>query len=227
MNPLPISLGHRVVAAPALFLLAACSSVHTLSISSEPTGAMIQVDGQNIGEAPLSHTIDFGAQRRTVVGAMLPGYSTEEVGLREESGAVATGELNLVLREDQAWQVTTTSEATNQWLRLQMDSANSEETIWQKLVDSITDRYPSLEQLDRSSGYLRTIYRTRTFQGPRRPFRVRNRFICTIASREPMIYKMKIEAERTDSQGNWIEYGRVFKEDAELVEELAARLGIK
>ena len=44
----------------------------------------------------------------------------------------------------------------------------------------------------------------------------------------PLIYKFKIKAEsRWGSSRDWEPYDRVFKKDAELIEELTSRLGLK
>jgi hypothetical protein len=211
----------------AVLGLASCSSTYHVAVISEPSGAMIQVDGQNAGEAPVNHAFDFGTRPSAVVSAVMPGYFPEEVVLNVNSQAVSEGELRLVLLEDQAWRVTTVSEATNSWLRVQVESVHETDDVWQKLIDSVTNRYASLEQMDRTSGYIRTIHEVRTFRGRHGNFRVRTRFICTIASREPLVYKMKIEADYTDRSGNWVPYGRVFTEDAEMLEEVQSRLGIK
>lgn len=223
----PTSIAFRLAVLAIASLFASCSSVYQVSVTAEPNGALVAVDGKNAGAAPVNQSFDFGRQRSSVVRATMAGFFAEEIVLDEESPYVAAGRLHLVLVEDPAWKVTTTSEATNNWLRQQVDPNIAGDDVWQKLIDTITNQYSSLEQLDSSSGYVRTIYRVRTFQGRAQPFRVRNRFICTIASREPLVYKLKIEAERTDNLGNWEPYDRVFKEDAEMVEELQGRLGIK
>jgi len=211
----------------AAALLTACSSVNSLTITSEPTGAMIQVDKNNLGETPISTRLDFSQNKQYVVTAMKAGYFPEERLLNEKSDPVKAGALRLVLAEDEAWKVTTTSEATNNWLRIQVDSRLAETDVWQKLVDSVTSRYTSLEQLDNLSGYMRTIYQIRRFRGPRAEFRVRTRFLCAIASKMPLVYKFRIEAEVSDPRGDWLPYTRVFKEDAALIEELQNRLGLK
>jgi hypothetical protein len=101
--------------------------------------------------------------------------------------------------------------------------------VWQKLVDSVTGCYPSLEMIDAASGYMRSVYNIRKFgrPGSGEEFEVRTRFICTISSKSPLVYKMKIESEWSTPQQDWAPYERVFKPDAELVEELQSRLGIK
>jgi hypothetical protein len=224
--------GFRLLAAAApvlslTLLFSACSSIRPISITSDPTDAMIQIDKTNVGQAPMTTSLDFGRKKQYVLTASKTGYFPQERVLDEKSEPAQNGMLRLVLAEDEAWKVTTTSEATNSWLRLQVDSRIEEDDVWQKLVDSVTSRYSSLEQLDNTSGYMRTIYQIRRFKGPIAEFRVRTRFLCSIASKTPLVYKFRIEAESSDATGDWVPYARVFKEDAALVEEIQNRLGVK
>lgn len=211
----------------SLLLLSGCSSVKSMSITSDPPDAMIQIDKANVGQAPLMRSLDFGRQKQYVLTASKTGYFSQERVLDEKSEPAQTGTIRLVLAEDEAWKVTTTSEATNSWLRLQVDSNLERDDVWQKLVDSVTSRYSSLEQLDNTSGYMRTIYQIRRFKGPIAEFRVRTRFLCSIASKMPLVYKFRVEAESSDAAGDWVPYARVFKEDAGLIEEIQNRLGVK
>jgi hypothetical protein len=221
----------KALALSGLFALAllgtGCSSSHRLRIVTEPAGGFIQVDGVNVGVAPVEHVFDLDKDRTALVGATLTGYYKEEVTLSGRSPALKNKQLRLVLQEDESWRVTTTSEATNNWIRIQVDEALSFDTVWQKVVDSVTGRYTSLEQLDSSSGYLRSIPTVVKFRGPKGEFRIRTRFICSISSKTPLVYKIRIESDITDNGVDWIPYNRVFKGDAALIEELQGRLGIK
>jgi len=128
-----------------------------------------------------------------------------------------------------ALQVTTTSDAANNWLRVQVDPSLAPDVVWQKIVDSVTGCYPSLEMIDAASGYMRSVYTIRTFgkPGSAGAFIVRTRFICSISSKTPLVYKLKIESDWSTPQQDWASYDRVFKQDAQLVEELQNRLGVK
>ena len=214
-------------AALANIALASCSSTRAVTITSNPAGAMIQLDGRNVGTSPANATVDFSEKKSVIVTAVRDGYFPEVIALDPDSRPVKKGHLNLVLMEDEAWKVTTTSEATNNWLRVQVDPSIASGDVWQKLIDSVTTRYASLEQLDSDSGYVRTVSERRRFQGPRGEYAVRTRFLCSMSSREPLIYKFKVQSEITDLRGDWVPYDRVFTEDAALIEELRDRLGIK
>lgn len=221
----------KTVALSGLFVLAllgtGCSSSRRLLIVTEPGGGFIQVDGTNVGVAPVEHVFDLDKDQTALVSASLTGYHREEVKLGRESPALKKKHLRLVLQEDESWRVTTTSEATNNWIRIQVDEALSFDTVWQKVVDSVTGRYTSLEQLDSSSGYLRSIPTVRKFRGRTGDFRIRTRFICSISSKTPLVYKIRIESDFTDNTVDWVPFNRVFKDDAALIEELQGRLGIK
>ncbi|MCC6739961.1 MAG: PEGA domain-containing protein [Planctomycetia bacterium] len=221
------SLGLRALALAAFPILAGCDSTRSILINSEPAGAFIQVDGQNAGNAPITQTFDFGAKYTFVVTGSMTGYFTEEVVLTKKHPAVRTLEVKLVLQEDEAWKATTTSEATNAWLRIQVDPKLTSEQMWQKLIDAVTSAYSSLEQMDSSSGYIRSVATVRKFRSPKGQISVRTRFTGSIAQKEPLLYKLKIEAEVSTNGSDWSPYSRVFKEDEALIEELQSRLGTK
>lgn len=209
--------------------LAGCRSTpEQITVTTDPPGATIRVDGQNLGASPVQFTVgDIDARGKIVVTATMQGHLTEQAVLSEDSPALRDGHLALVLAADEAYSATTTNEATNNWLRVQVDPAIPERDVWQRLVDSITSRYSSVEQLDDASGYIRTIFVVKRFQGSRGSLEIRNRLIATIASRNPLVYKFKIESDASDGQGNHVPYDRVFKEDAALIEEIQSRLGAK
>jgi hypothetical protein len=127
--------------------------------------------------------------------------------------------------EDPSWRVTTTTDATNAWFRLQVSRDLTAELAWQKLVDALTDRYACMEQLDPSSGYARSAPIVRRFRGPDGEFRIRTRVLSAIAARQPLVYKVKIQCDRQDRDGDWQSWNRPFKEDGSLLEELQSRLG--
>jgi hypothetical protein len=132
--------------------------------------------------------------------------------------------------QQQVMQVTKTSDAANNWLRVQVDPSLAPDVAWQKLMDSVTGYYPDLEMIDVPSGYIRSVYTTRQFgqPGSKRSFQVRTRFVCTIASKTPLVYKMKIESEEAGPPYlDWTSFNRVFNPDEQVIEELQSRLGVK
>jgi hypothetical protein len=132
--------------------------------------------------------------------------------------------------QQEVMQVTKTSDAANNWLRIQVDSSLAQDVAWQKLMDSVTGYYPDLEMIDVPSGYIRSVYTTRQFGtlGSKSSFQVRTRFVCTIASKTPLIYKIKIESEQAGPPYlDWTPFNRVFNQDQQVIEELQGRLGVK
>jgi hypothetical protein len=132
--------------------------------------------------------------------------------------------------QQEVMQVTKTSDAANNWLRIQVDPSLAPDVAWQKLMDSVTGYYPDLEMIDVPSGYIRSVYTTRQFGQPaaKSSVQVRTRFVCTIASKTPLIYKIKIESEQAGPPYlDWTPFNRVFNQDEQVIEELQSRLGVK
>ena len=55
---------------------------------------------------------------------------------------------------------------------------------------------------------------------------VRNQFFSAIATKVPLVYKIKIES-KLNAQGKWQKFDRVFKKDVKLVTDLEARLSLE
>lgn len=214
----------------ACALLPACNSVRHLHITSDPPGAFIKANQTNVGVSPLTYEYDTRSMPAFTVTAELEGYFPESIVIRKDSRASTTGQIQLAMRQNPVWQETTTSRATNTWLRLQITPELTQETSWQKIVDAVTTSYDSLEQLDPLSGYLRSTAQSRRWdlRDTRGIFEVRTQFLGSVSSKEPLIYKMKIKADfRWGGSGDWQPYERVFSKDADLIEELTNRLGLK
>jgi hypothetical protein len=199
-----------------------------LQVRSQPPGANVTVDGVAVGQTPTKAKFDFGKKSFYEVTVSKTGFIPVSQIVASGSEVVRRGYLAIDLAQDQAYTQTTISDAANNWRRIQINATFTKEAAWQRMVDSVTTRYSNLEQLDQASGYLRSVALMRTFKTPGRgEFSVRTYFIGTIAQSEPLVYKVKIVSERSDSPGIWVPYDRVFTGDQELIEELQDRLGTK
>lgn len=100
--------------------------------------------------------------------------------------------------------------------------------MWQILVDAVTNRYSNIEQMDPSSGYIRSAPITKTYPNALHgEYSIRTQFIGSIVSTDPLVYKMKIQSEYSDHPNQWIPFNRIFTADQQLIEELQNRLGLK
>jgi len=206
--------------------LAGCAVPET-SIVSKPAGATVMINGVTAGTTPIHRQFDFKRTPTFNLVASQTGYLNEELILTKESPGFQDNQLNIVLTEDEAYKATIPSSADNNWLRVQVDASLPPDVAWQKIVDSVTSCYPSLEVIDSASGYMRSVYTPRRFKGPNGDIQVRTRFICSTSSKAPLTFKMKIESEMAVPHQNWLPYDRIFKEDAQLIEEIQSRLGVK
>ncbi len=202
------------------------------TITSRPSQASVKIGNDEIGRTPAEYTFNFANKtQRYPVSFSKQGYFDSIVMVTETSSQLNSGVIDVVLEEDPAWTTTSGSEATNKWLRIPVDPAIGPINAWQKIIDSVTSVYDSLEQLDQTSGYLRSTPRIKEFEkGPEGPFFIRTQFIGSISSADPLTYKIKLLSKRrlkSESDESWKNFERVFWEDAQLVEELLGRLGLK
>lgn len=224
---LPVSIATLV----AVFGIGCSPSNPQISLNTTPSGAFIEVNGENVGVAPQYYTFDFATQPTYQITASKAGYFTEVTQVAAADPRIGAGLINIVLEEDAAYQATTTSDAANRWLRIQVDASRDQADAWQTIMDSVTSVYSTVNTLDASAGYVRSTPKVIRFdRGPQGPFYVRTTFISTIQSRKPLVYKFQIQSETRlvrESDYDWLPYDRVFNEDAQMVQELQARLGLK
>ncbi|HSV14609.1 MAG TPA: hypothetical protein VLI90_10130 [Tepidisphaeraceae bacterium] len=198
------------------------------AITTNPSGAFVAVNGVGAGASPVNYTFDFNKQPVYEVKATKTGYFDSDITLRPDSAGISNGVLTMALPRDEAYEQTTTTEATNRWLKVEVAGKMTQADAWQKIVDSVTGRYSSIEQMDNASGYLRSVAIARAFKHPvNGEYTIRTQFLGAVSSRDPLVYKMEILAQQSTANGNWVPYDRVFKEDAQLLEEMQARLGTK
>lgn len=204
-----------------------CAGPKPTTILTEPPGAAVSVDKAPLGASPVDYVFDFRKKPNFVLSARQTGYFDAERVISRSTPGVGD-RVTVGLTADESWTATTTSEATNTWLRIEVDDRVDADAMWQRLVDSVTGRFVNIEQMDKASGYIRSAAMSRTFTHPMRgEFTVRTQFIGSIAQSDPLVYKLRIESVSVDRSGMTRPYDRVFKEDAVLVQELQSRLGIR
>lgn len=204
-----------------------CAGPRPTTILTEPPGAAVYVDKASLGASPVDYAFDFKKKPNYVLSTRQTGYFDAERVISRNTPGVGD-RVTVGLTADESWTATTTSEATNTWLRIEVDDRVDADGMWQRLVDSVTGRFVNIEQMDKASGYIRSAAMSRTFTHPMRgEFTVRTQFIGSIAQSDPLVYKLRIESVSVDKSGMTRPYDRVFKEDAVLVQELQSRLGIR
>ena len=218
---------HLAAASVLLSLVAGCAPTPTI-IETDPAGAKVLVNGTEVGVSPVTPVLDFEKNSKIVLLASKTGYYDEELTVTETEKAIQEHKVMLTLLENESLKATVPSVAANSWLRLQTDSSLTFPVLWQKIVDAVTSRYPSLEMIENGSGYLRSVYLIRKFKSRKGELQVRTRFVGNVTSMDPLLYKLKIESESKDTgEADWSPYARIFREDEQLVEEIQGRVGVK
>jgi hypothetical protein len=211
----------------ALIAIAGCAN-RTMMITSDPDHAAVSVNGNPIGDTPLKYTFDYGQRTYYDVVVRKTGYLEVSRQMIGDTNGANRDTLAFDLPPDPAYKETTASEAANQWLRVQIPPRITREAMWQTLVDAVTSRYSNIEQMDPSSGYVRSAPITKTYPNALRgEYSIRTQFVGSIVSTDPLVYKMKIQSEYSDHANQWVPFNRIFAPDQQLIEELQNRLGLK
>ena len=122
------------------------------------------IDGEFAGIAPIEVTLSLTKTEPTVITA----EKTESISQwpRTVQPSLADTDTRILVRleEDTAFKETEESDMCNKWVTVTPRRAlNDTDRTWQKLVSLITDSFPDLQQVDRTSYYLRSAWRVREY----------------------------------------------------------------
>lgn len=219
----------------ALGALTACNTVRQVEIRTVPEdGAEIMVDDKPIGVSPVTYGFDFAdPEQRFKVTATKEGFvrSTKVVAqltidaFAERAGVEEGQEfIEVKLSEDEVWTHTVPSEAANTWIEVEVNSDMDEDQVWDVLIDTLTRYYPELDNQDNQAGYIASKTKEQSLRrGPTRTVQLRNQFICSITSRNPLVYKVQVISKLNDN-GEETNYPRIFKDTEGLIPDLKKRL---
>ena len=146
------------------------------------------VNGNFVGISPVTVDLKMGKNRAYSVQA------EKDAALGLWTTEIVKGHKGIVmvrLEQDQAFQETVASDVANTWLTVQPVQTVLEDQVWQKIVSVVTDNFSDLEQIDRSSFYLRTAWRMRRF-----PYSVmRNRLVVKRGVTPNLTVRVQLESQ--------------------------------
>lgn len=221
-----------------LLLTTGCSTIRPVEIRTVPPGATVVIDDLEKGTSPYTHEFDFKdpdaifkvvikkqgyLSRRKPVSAL---YLDAMLERYQDKGLAEDGKEFIVIKidEDESWTRTTPSDAANVWVNLTANPQMDQSQVWEILVDTVTKYYSELTNLDNKAGYIAAKEKKKRFKrGTTATVWVRNQFFCSIATRSPLVYKIKIQSQ-INEDGSWKDFGRIFKSDSPLVKELQTKL---
>ena len=195
------------------------------TIMSEPPGASVTVNDEPAGLTPLKYDFDFGKRIKYDVVVRKDGFIPGEQVVYSDTVLAQQAVLQFQLKHDPSWEDTTESEIANQWLDIQINPQIAPE-VWRRLIETVATRY-RVQTMDQTAGYIDTISILKTYTVNGESYSIRTSFIATIASTDPLVYKVKIISERSSAPDQWVPWHRVFNEDQKLIDQLQERLGIK
>ena len=165
-----------------------------LTIDTSPVKqGRVFVDGTFVGVAPVTLQLKLKKHQIATVTAEKAGA----LGLwQRDVTKNEKGPVFVRLEENTALAETVESDVANTWLTItprttrQADGSVDEDAVWQRIVSIVTDNFSDLEQLDRSSFYLRTTWRVRRF-----PHSVmRNRLIVKRGVTDQLSVRVQLES---------------------------------
>jgi hypothetical protein len=157
-------------------------------------GGRVFVNDKFVGIAPI--TVDLKVGKSALMKARAEKEGALGFWIAEFNGNQNQTVL-IRLEEDEATRQTIEADIANKWLTVD-PSANGapgktsdEAEIWKKVVSIVTDNFSDIEQLDRSSFYLRTAWRVRRY-----PYAVvRNRLIIKRGVTPHLTVRVQVESQ--------------------------------
>ncbi len=224
-------LAISAVLAAAAFFGSPCAWAKKFTFDTAPVKqGRVFVNGQFMGVAPV--TVDLKVDKNVAMKAR-----AEKEGALGNWEATFSKDQNqtvmIRLEEDEAARQTIESDIANKWLTIDPSSTggpgkNTDEgEMWKKVVSIVTDNFSDVEQLDRSSFYLRTAWRVRRY-----PFAaIRNRLIVKRGVTPQLTVRVEIESQVyrfTDPQlasqpvrdESYTALGRLFPADRDTIQIL-------
>jgi len=212
----------------ALAMLATGCASNQKMIISDPPEASVSINGQLVGITPLKYNFDFNARSKYEISITKDGYIAVDRLLYSETPMASQSELHYNLERDPAWDDTSESPFTNQWQQISISPDYNKQTMWPLLVQTVTEHYSGIQVMDAQSCYISSLPRVKSYTSSSgAQCYLRTYMIGSIFTSSPLIYQVKIVAERSDGGDNWVPWQRVYRQDKELVEEIQQRLGIK
>jgi hypothetical protein len=197
------------------------------TIMSDPPGASVTINDEKAGLTPVKYDFDFTKRIKYDVVVQKDGFLAAEQVVYSDTTAAHDLVLQFPLSRDPSWDDTVESDIANTFLRIQINPQFARETVWQRIFDSVTTRYPSMAQMDKDAGYIKTAPITKTYHVNNEDFTIRTSFVATIASPDPLVYKFEIVSERSSGNDVWVPWHRIFSDDQKLINELQDRLSVK
>lgn len=234
----------------AICLLAAglaggcAAAVVPATLSTEPAGAKVKVEGTDLGTAPVAYTFDFGKTSEFKVVASQPGYFDATTKVTSDTPDLASRLIKLSLVKDEAYAATVVppdpQDGANKWIVIQVDSKKARDAkelaaVWQSLVSAATGRYNHIPVSDERTGHLETDWAKQTFPHPdKRSVTVRTQLVTRMPKSDPgagqaLVYEVKILSQvgYGSSPDQWSDYPRVFPDDLTLLNQIRDDLHVK
>lgn len=215
----------NIIVALACILLTACATTTDTTfektITTDPSGAQITVNGNAQGESPVQLKLDRSTLSDISILASKEGYFSEATQVSAQSLA-SSNPISLTLQKSPIWHATVENPVLNQWLILAVDETQDPDQVWNDMVSAMSERFGSILNMNFQLGSAQTDYIKQRFQTPRGALFLRSRMEVNRSSRTPLVYKLKLVSEW--SQGaSWQPYNRAFLQDDNLMKQLFGR----
>lgn len=197
-----------------------------ITINVIPETANIYIDGQMVGSGSYQVKFDRNSDFY-VVKVEAPGYITKTYRLLKSN---PKSTVLYQLPEDEALAASSGSEdgiEANKWHEIVCRKGLSEDKVWKRLMSVCTNYFDNIEVRDKTSGWIKTAWKTIPFthQVVRTRLEVRMSFLDD----DVLSYKVRISVQIRDKDCNteqcYKNYDRVLRTFEPMIQELQTTVG--
>jgi hypothetical protein len=197
-----------------------------------PDGAVIRINGKEVGKSEYTLKISKGSSAKLEVEK--PGFVTYLTTLHNTDEEVAPPPFIALTEgsnefpEDESFTASSESDIANTDFVLTVPSHLSENQAWSIVAQIVQAYFDELEQIDQTTGYLRSAWVYKRYASRA----VRTRVIVKMNNRNPLKYSIKISSEENNDpltldsrdDDDYKAWDRVLTQYKEIVSEAQARL---
>jgi hypothetical protein len=122
------------------------------------------------------------------------GFYSEERNYSDNGATKLPKSEFIKLVKDPSYESSVSTDIANKDIDIKTD--RSEDEAWKLLSQIVTSKFDVIDVTDKSSGYMRTAWATKTFGKAT----IRTRLIIKMGNSNPLLYKVKIISERSEAE---------------------------
>lgn len=217
----------KIIIISTTLLLSSCFIPSKVVFRTSEKDAQISVDGKRMG---MGETQPIKIDKEACINVRIqkPGFFTENFNYCYNGKGIKTHFVEL--KTDDAFSASIQTDYANKDYEVEVNSKFNEDQAWKIIGNTVTNYFDILEMADKSTGYLKTSWESKSFSRTT----IRTRVIVKQSNSSPIKYRLKIVSEFSiranasiKNDDSFREWDRILREYEGLITEFQTRLRSK